>query len=243
MNTDFQAPECRSRNKAAQVNISRMRLLIIEDDPDFGPALSDALRAKGHQPAWARSPVQAQAMLQAEVFDVLLLDLGLPDEDGFAYLTRLRRAGYTEPVIILTARDAVDDRVQGLDAGADDYLIKPFSIDELTARLRAVQRRRQGRRQALLVHGALVLDPAAMRVTLDGQAVDLSRREFALLHALLAQAGQVLSRAELEETLYGWGQDVESNAIEVHIHHLRRKLGTELIRTVRGVGYLIERPA
>lgn len=220
-----------------------MRLLIIEDDPDFGPALSDALRAKGHQPAWARFSAQAQAMLQAEVFDVLLLDLGLPGEDGFAYLRRLRSAGYTEPVIILTARDAVDDRVKGLDAGADDYLIKPFSIDELTARLRAVQRRRQGRRQALLVHGALVLDPAAMRVTLDGQPVDLSRREFALLNALLTQAGRVLSRAELEETLYGWGQDVESNAIEVHIHHLRRKLGMNLIRTVRGVGYLVERPA
>ena len=220
-----------------------MRLLIVEDDPDFGPALSDALRAKGHQPAWARSSAQALGMLQAEVFDVLLLDLGLPDEDGFAYLRRLRSAGYTEPVIILTARDAVEDRVQGLDAGADDYLIKPFSIDELTARLRAVQRRRQGRRQAQLVHGGLVLDPAAMRVTLDGQLVDLSRREFALLNALLTQAGQVLSRAELEETLYGWGQDVESNAIEVHIHHLRRKLGMTLIRTVRGVGYLVERPA
>ena len=182
-------------------------------------------------------------MLQAEVFDVLLLDLGLPGEDGFAYLRRLRSAGYTEPVIILTARDAVDDRVKGLDAGADDYLIKPFSIDELTARLRAVQRRREGRHQAVLVQGALVLDPAAMRVSLDGQPIDLSRREFALLHALLAQAGQVLSRAELEEALYGWGQDVESNAIEVHIHHLRRKLGQGLIRTVRGVGYLVERPA
>lgn len=220
-----------------------MRLLIVEDDPDFGPALRDALGAKGHQPTWACSTVQAQAMLHEEVFDVLLLDLGLPDEDGFAYLTRLRRAGYAEPVILLTARDAVEDRVRGLDAGADDYLIKPFSIDELTARLRAVQRRRQGRHQAVLVHGALVLDPAAMRVSQDGQPVDLSRREFALLHALLAQAGQVLSRAELEEALYGWGQDVESNAIEVHIHHLRRKLGQGLIRTVRGVGYLVERPA
>lgn len=220
-----------------------MRLLIIEDDPDFGPALSDALRAKGHQPTWVRSTAQAQAMLHGEVFDVLLLDLGLPGEDGLAYLKRLRSAGFNEPVVILTARDAVEDRVRGLDAGADDYLVKPFSIDELTARLRAVQRRRQGRHQALLVHGALVLDPASMRVSVRGRPVDLSRREFALLHALLAHAGQVQSRAELEETLYGWGQDVESNAIEVHIHHLRRKLGVGLIRTVRGVGYLVERPA
>lgn len=220
-----------------------MRLLIVEDDLDLGAALSSALRHAGHQLGWAQSAGHARDLLQAEVYDALLLDLGLPGEDGLHFLKRLRAAGYSEPVIILTARDTVEERVLGLDAGADDYLVKPFSIDELSARLRAVQRRRQGQHQGRLVHGALTLDPASMQVCYDDRTIELSRREFALLQILLTHVGRVLSRAELEEALYGWGQDVESNTIEVHIHHLRRKLNPSLIRTIRGVGYLIERPS
>jgi DNA-binding response OmpR family regulator len=218
-----------------------MRLLIIEDDLDLGSALRNALIHAGHEVNWARCSREAQSLLHKEMYDALLLDLSLPGEDGITFLSRLRKEAYTEPVLILTARDAVENRVQGLDAGADDYLVKPFSIDELTARLRALHRRRQGQRQAKLIHGSLVLDPAAMQVTVEERPIELSRREFALLQTLLTNVGRVLSRAELEEALYGWGQDVESNAIEVHIHHLRRKLGIGLIRTIRGVGYLIER--
>lgn len=218
-----------------------MRLLIIEDDLDLGETLASALRHAGHQVGWARSAADAQVLLRDEIYDVLLLDLGLPGEDGLDYLRRLRKEGYTEAILILTARDAVEDRVQGLDAGGDDYLVKPFSIEELSARLRALQRRRQGRRQEQLVHGPLIMDPASMQVTQDNRPVDLSRREFALLQALLTHCGRVMSRAQLEEALYGWGQDIESNTIEVHIHHLRRKLDPKLIRTIRGVGYLIER--
>lgn len=218
-----------------------MRLLIIEDDLDLGETLASALQHAGHQVGWARSAADAQVLLRDEIYDVLLLDLGLPGEDGLDYLRRLRKEGYTEAILILTARDAVEDRVQGLDAGGDDYLVKPFSIEELSARLRALQRRRQGRRQEQLVHGLLILDPASMQVTQDNRPVDLSRREFALLQALLTHCGRVMSRAQLEEALYGWGQDIESNTIEVHIHHLRRKLDPKLIRTIRGVGYLIER--
>lgn len=218
-----------------------MRLLIIEDDRDLGETLASALRHAGHQVNWARSTREAQALLREEIHDTLLLDLGLPGEDGVDYLRRLRKEGYTEPVLILTARDAVEDRVQGLDAGADDYLIKPFSMDELAARLRALQRRRQGQHQGQLVHGALTLDPASFQVSYKNRPIELSRREFALLQALLDHCGRVMSRAQLEEILYGWGQDIVSNALEVHIHHLRRKLYPKLIRTIRGVGYLIER--
>lgn len=218
-----------------------MRLLIIEDDLDLGETLASALRHAGHQVGWARSTADAQVLLRDEIYDVLLLDLGLPGEGGLDYLRRLRKEGYAEAILILTARDAVEDRVQGLDAGADDYLVKPFSIEELSARLRALQRRRQGRHQEQLVHGPLILDPASMQITQDNRPVDLSRREFALLQALLTNCGRVMSRAQLEEALYGWGQDIESNTIEVHIHHLRRKLYPKLIRTIRGVGYLIER--
>lgn len=230
-----------SRRQACAGYHKKMRLLIIEDDLDLGETLASALRHAGHQVGWARSTADAQVLLRDEIYDVLLLDLGLPGEGGLDYLRRLRKEGYAEAILILTARDAVEDRVQGLDAGADDYLVKPFSIEELSARLRALQRRRQGRRQEQLVHGPLILDPASMQVTQDNRPVDLSRREFALLQALLTNCGRVMSRAQLEEALYGWGQDIESNTIEVHIHHLRRKLYPKLIRTIRGVGYLIER--
>lgn len=229
------------RRQACAGYHKKMRLLIIEDDLDLGETLASALRHAGHQVGWARSAADAQVLLRDEIYDVLLLDLGLPGEDGLDYLRRLRKEGYKEAILILTARDAVEDRVQGLDAGGDDYLVKPFSIEELSARLRALQRRRQGRRQEQLVHGSLILDPASMQVTQDNRPIDLSRREFALLQVLLTHCGRVMSRARLEEALYGWGQDIESNTIEVHIHHLRRKLYPKLIRTIRGVGYLIER--
>lgn len=175
-----------------------------------------------------------------EGFAAVLLDLGLPRRDGLSVLADLRRAGNAVPVMILTARDQIADKVRGLDLGADDYMAKPFDLDELAARLRALVRRASGRAEACLRHGSLVLDPAARTVTLCGEAVSLTSREFDLLNVLLGAAGRVLTRRVLEEHLYAWGDAVESNALEVHVHHLRRKLGNELIRTVRGVGYLVD---
>ena len=171
----------------------------------------------------------------------MVLDLGLPRLSGMELLRRLRRQGKSIPVLILTARDAIQDKVVGLDSGADDYLVKPVDLDELAARIRALIRRAGGRAAPVLEHGALRLDPAARSVTLDGVPVELSAREFALLQLLLENCGRVLTRTQLEQALYGWGEGVESNAVEVHIHHLRRKLGAELIKTLRGVGYVVEK--
>jgi len=219
-----------------------MRVLLVEDDPILGQGLKVGLGQAGYTVDWLEDGASADAALQDETFDLVVLDLGLPRMPGLDVLNHLRRRGDEVPVLILTARDAVGDRVAGLDAGADDYLVKPFDLDELTARLRALQRRHAGRPDPLLEHGEIVLDPAARRVTLRGEPVNLSQSEFSLLQVLLENAGRVLPRTRLEETLYGWDGEAESNSLEVFIHHLRKKLGADLIRTVRGVGYVIERP-
>ena len=216
-----------------------MRLLLIEDDEMLGAAVRTGLEQEGYAVDWVREGKAALTALCSEPFELAVLDLGLPGLSGLEVLKRARAAGVKTPVLILTARDAVSDRVAGLDAGADDYLGKPFDLEELSARLRALYRRAHGRSDSAMRHGPLVLDPAARTVTLNGAPVELSAKEFALLHLLLEHAGKVLSRERLEEGIYGWGSEVESNAIEVHIHHLRRKLGREWIVTVRGVGYLL----
>jgi two-component system, OmpR family, response regulator QseB len=216
-----------------------MRVLLAEDDEMIGAAVQDYLRAQGFAADWVRDGRAAEAALGDELHDLLLLDLGLPGREGLAVLRSLRGRGSTLPVVVLTARDAVDDRVAGLDAGADDYVVKPFDLKELVARLHAVLRRRAGRASSVIEHGNLRLDLAAHELRRDGVPVPVSGREFALLHSLLERPGQVLSRAQLEERLYGWGEEVGSNVVEVHIHALRRKLGAELIQNVRGVGYRI----
>lgn len=216
-----------------------MRILLVEDDPQLGDGLCVGLRQAGFAVDWVRDGVAADHSLATESFDLVVLDLGLPRLSGMEVLTRSRARQQQLPILILTARDATGDKVAGLDAGADDYLVKPIDIDELTARIRALTRRSAGRAAPLLTHGALSLDPAAHRVTLDGQPVELSAREFSLLQLLLENTGRVLTRTQLEQSLYGWRDEPDSNALEVHIHHLRRKLGSEVIRTLRGVGYTI----
>ncbi|HMV18389.1 MAG TPA: response regulator transcription factor [Rhodocyclaceae bacterium] len=218
-----------------------MRILLAEDDPQLGDGLTVGLRQAGFTVDWVRDGQAADVALQAEAFDLLVLDLGLPRLGGLDVLARVRGRGQAVPVLILTARDAVGDKVAGLDGGADDYLVKPVDLDELAARIRALIRRSAGRSAPLLVWGELVLDPAARRLTRAGEPVELSGREFALLQMLLEGAGRVLTRSQLEQSLYGWGDEPDSNALEVHIHHLRKKLGSELIRTLRGVGYTIPR--
>ncbi|MCK6413736.1 MAG: winged helix-turn-helix domain-containing protein [Azonexus sp.] len=219
-----------------------MRILLVEDDPQLGDGLCVGLRQAGFTVDWLRDGKSAIAALAVEDFACAVLDLGLPACDGMQVLRATRAAGRDLPVLVLTARDALGDKIAGLDAGADDYLVKPIALDELAARLRALARRRLGRATPLLIHGALTLDPAARRVTQAGRAVELSGREFSLLQLLLESAGRVLPRSQLEQALYGWNDEPDSNALEVHIHHLRKKLGSELIRTLRGVGYTIPRP-
>ena len=216
-----------------------MRLMLVEDDPMIGAGVQSGLRQEGHTVDWVRDGKAAELALASGVHEMLLLDLGLPHKSGLELLSGLRRQGLDLPVLVITARDSVADRVKGLDAGADDYLVKPFDLDELSARIRALMRRRAGRASPRIEHGPLTLDPATHQVTLNGDPLALSAREFALLHALLEQPGVPLSRAQLEERLYGWNEEVESNTVEVYIHALRRKLGAEWIRNVRGVGYRI----
>lgn len=218
-----------------------MRILLAEDDSLLGDGLRAGLRQRGFQVDWVRDGVAAERELRSGAYAAAVLDLGLPQKDGIDVLAAVRRAGFVLPVLVLTARDAVSDRVQGLDLGADDYVVKPVDLQELAARLRALVRRAHGQPQELLTAQGVVLDPAARVVTRAGVPVALSAREFDLLMALMLNAGRVLSREQLEQHLYGWGQEVESNAVEVHVHHLRRKLGTGLIQTVRGVGYLLLR--
>jgi two-component system OmpR family response regulator/two-component system response regulator QseB len=220
-----------------------MRILLAEDDALLGDGLRAGLRQQGFQVDWVRDGVAAERELRAEPYAAAVLDLGLPLMDGFDVLASVRRAGLKLPVLALTARDAVPDRIRGLDLGADDYVVKPVDLGELAARLRALIRRAHGQPAELLQAQGVVLDPAARAATLDGAPVVLSAREFDLLHALMLNAGRVLTREQLEQHLYSWGQEVESNTIEVHVHHLRRKLGGALIRTVRGVGYLLPRQA
>ena len=214
-----------------------MRVLLIEDDPMIGESVGKGLRSEGFTVDWVGDGRRAELALENEVYSLVLLDLGLPRKDGLEVLRTLRRRGHTLPVLIITARDAIPDRVRGLDSGADDYLVKPFDLAELLARMRALLRRRSGRATGPIEIGELSLDPATHAVRYRGRPVHLSAREFALLHALLEDPGKVLSREQLEDRLYGWGEEVESNAVEVHIHNLRRKLDAGVIRNVRGVGY------
>jgi two-component system response regulator QseB len=216
-----------------------VRLLLVEDDAMIGASVERSLRASGHAVDWARDGSSAADALLGEPYDVVVLDLGLPGRAGLDVLRELRRRGDRTPVLVATARDSVADRVEGLDAGADDYLVKPFDLEELAARIRAVQRRAGGRATPRLEHAGLVLDPATHEVSVDGASVSLSAREFEILHALLEHPGRPLSRTRLEERLYGWGDEVESNAVEVHVHTLRRKLGARWIKTLRGVGYVV----
>lgn len=216
-----------------------MRVLLVEDDALLGDGLRAGLGQAGFAVDWVRTGSDAVHALDAEPVAAVVLDLGLPDLSGFEVLRRLRARGNKVPVLILTARDAVGDRVKGLDGGADDYVVKPVDLAELAARLRALIRRAGGEAAPALRRGELELDAAAHRVVFRGQPVELSAREFALLHELMRSGGRVLSREQLEERLYSWGHEIESNAIEVHVHHLRRKLAPGVIRTIRGVGYMI----
>lgn len=214
-----------------------MRILLVEDDPQLGDGLTVGLRQAGFAVDWLRDGHAADLALQSEQFDLVLLDLGLPRLGGMAVLNKARERGQSMPILVLTARDATGDKVAGLDAGADDYLVKPVDLDELTARIRALARRSAGRSAPLLVLGDLTLDPAAREIRLAGEQIELSGREFSLLQLLMENAGRVLTRSQLEQSLYGWREEPDSNALEVHIHHLRKKLGSDRIRTLRGVGY------
>jgi len=218
-----------------------MRILLAEDDLLLGDGLRAGLQQLGFQVDWVRDGEAAERELRAEPYAAAVLDLGLPLLDGMDVLASVRRSGVTLPVLVLTARDAVAERIRGLDLGADDYVLKPVDLHELAARLRALVRRAHGQPQEDLRVRDLVLDPAAHAVSRAGELVTLSTREFDLLHVLMLNAGRVLSREQLEQHLYSWGREVDSNAIEVHIHHLRRKLGVATIQTVRGVGYLLPR--
>ncbi len=220
-----------------------MRVLIVEDDPMIGASIRTGLRQDGYTADWARDGNSAEAAVATNEYDAILLDLGLPGRSGLELLAQWRRKKNTVPILIITARDSVDDRIAGLDTGADDYLVKPFDLNELAARLRALLRRRSGRAAPVIEHGPLHLDPATREVRLNGTAVKLSGREFALLQALLQAPGVPLSRSQLEDRLYGWEEEIGSNAVEVHIHALRRKIGSQLIRNVRGVGYMVPRQA
>ncbi len=215
-----------------------MRILLVEDDRLLGDGLQAGLKQAGYAVDWLRDGEAAMAALSTESFAAVVLDLGLPKRDGLSVLQWLRGRHDATPVLILTARDQPGDKVRGLDLGADDYVLKPFDLDEVAARLRALVRRAHGRPEPLLTLGEIELNPAARTVMRAGQAVELTAREFNLLHLLLQNADRVLTRRSLEEQLYTWNDAVDSNALEVHIHHLRRKLGNELIRTVRGVGYM-----
>lgn len=216
-----------------------MRIFLAEDDELLGSAVRTGLEQAGYTVDWLRDGRLTAIALRDEEPDLLVLDLGLPGREGLQLLRELRGRGSDLPVLILTARDTVDDRIAGLDAGADDYLVKPFDLGELTARLRAIARRGSGRANPLIEHNGLVFDPAARSVVIDGETVTLPAKAMAILEALLERPGVPLSRDRLEQILYGWGEGVESNTVEVHIHHLRKKLGRERIRTIRGLGYMI----
>lgn len=222
-----------------------MRVLLAEDDSNLADAIYLGLKHYGHTVDHVdngMSVIDAVCNLQ-ENFDAIILDLGLPGLDGMEALRKIRAKSITTPVIILTARDTLTDRVNGLDAGSDDYMTKPFELEELAARLRAVQRRNREQSSVLVQHDDISLDPAAHTVKKSGEEIMISRREFALLQKLLENSGRVISREQLNQTLYGWGENIDSNALEVHVHNLRKRLGNKLIRTIRGVGYMVDKPA
>ncbi|WP_341938742.1 response regulator [Marinimicrobium sp. C2-29] len=217
-----------------------MHILIVEDDRLVGDGLQCGLEALGQTADWVQSAGAAESALDLAAFDAVVLDLGLPDEDGLTALGRWRRQGKDVPVLVLTARDAVPERIQGLNKGADDYLTKPFDLEELVARLHSLVRRASGRSSNVMRYGALVFDPTTLEVTLEDRPISLSRRELAVLEALMKQPGRVLSSEQLQNFLYGWSEGVESNAVAVHVHNLRGKLGGNLIETVRGLGYRLK---
>ncbi|WP_306554658.1 response regulator transcription factor [Acidovorax sp.] len=216
-----------------------MRLLLVEDDPMIGEAVADLLRAEHYAVDWARDGDAADTALRTQPYDLVLLDLGLPRRDGITVLRDMRARKNRTPVLVATARDAVAQRIEGLDAGADDYVLKPYDLDELLARIRALLRRAAGRAEPVYEHKGVCINPATREATVNGVPVVLSAREWAVLEPLIARPGMVLSRQQLEDKLYGWGDEVSSNAVEVYIHGLRKKLGPELVLNVRGVGYLV----
>jgi DNA-binding response OmpR family regulator len=216
-----------------------VRLLLVEDDPMIGESIEDGLRGESYAVDWVRDGQAADLALKTINYDLLLLDLGLPRKQGMDVLRTLRACGADLPVLIITARDGTPARVEGLDGGADDYLVKPFDLDELLARIRALLRRRVARTRSLVVHGALVLDLASHEAQFEGEPVKLSAREFAVLRALLDSPGSVVSKSQLEDKLYGWNAEVESNTVDVYVHRLRKKFGTDFIKNVRGVGYKV----
>ena len=218
-----------------------MRLLLVEDDPMIGEAVRDLLRAEGYAVDWANDGDMADAALATQAYDLVLLDLGLPRRDGLAVLRDLRARKDRTPVLIATARDGVAQRVQGLDAGADDYVLKPYDLEELLARIRALLRRAAGRAEPVYEHQGISVTPATREVRVQGRPVSLSAREWAVLEALIARPGTVLSRQQLEDKLYGWGGEISSNAVEVYVHGLRKKLGAHLVLNVRGLGYMVPR--
>lgn len=214
-----------------------MKILVVEDDALIASGLQLALSRLHHRVEWCAEGRQAQRLLATEDFDLVILDLGLPGKDGFEILSHLRQSGSSVSVLILSARDGIKDRVKGLDLGADDYLTKPFELDELLARVRVLERRRMSSANHLLEHGRLSLDLNAMSVSWQGQAVDLPRREWMLLRLLVENPQRVYTRSQIEDALYGWGESTESNAIDVHVHHLRKKIAPDIIKTIRGIGY------
>jgi two-component system, OmpR family, response regulator len=221
-----------------------MRVLLVEDDPMIGEAIQGALKDASYAADWVRDGPSALATLICQHYDLVLLDLGLPGKDGLEVLASIRARDNPVPLLIITARDGLDDRLRGLDGGADDYVSKPFQMAELLARMRAVLRRKGGNAAPVLSNGMVSLDPATREASVNGGApVQLSNREFSLLHALLVRPGAILSRSELEDRIYGWGEEVESNAVEFLIHALRRKLGSEIIKNVRGVGWMVSKDA
>lgn len=218
-----------------------MRILLAEDDALLGDGICAGLKQEGYTVDWVKDGSTADSVIKTETFDLVLLDIGLPRLSGIEVLKTMRSRGDTLPVLLLTARDAVSDRVKGLDCGADDYLTKPFDLDELCARIRALVRRSTGRATPIIRHGDITLDPAAHTVVSGAKDIILPPREFMLLELLLENAGKAMSRERLEQSLYGWGKDIDSNTVEVHIHHLRKKLGSNIIRTIRGIGYMVDK--
>lgn len=219
-----------------------MRILLTEDDPQLGRATQIGLEQAGYAVDWVQSAENAHTAVRLHQYSCILLDLGLPRQDGMQALAALRAGGYDGAILIVTARDQVPDRIAGLDAGADDFVIKPFDLNELSARIRSACRRANGRAGVMLTHDDIVVDVAARQVQQGGQTVPLTSKEFSILLMLLQHCGRVLSREQLEESVYSWGEEIESNAVQVHIHHLRKKLGRTLIRTVHAVGYSIDKP-